>query len=236
MAEALTIEQYINRINQFGGLVSGDIAADVLIKPAAEMLQAIKIRITQQGLNSKGSSIGRYSVTPIYATRKQFVKPGAFHPQGKKSKFGNTIGDRLVPTVRLKSTGIKKNAVKYKNYTLVKTNLKPRTTMYLGSGYKELREIQSLKTAVVNIQYSGETINSYISEREGNQVIMGLNNANAVLKKEGNEKHFGSPILAPTPLEIQNYESRVNFSLNRLTRGFIEGQDIQSLVQIISNE
>ena len=220
----MTAEEYNQRLTELYGLVSGDLAADVIAAPAAELLLSIKRRIGQ-GKNTSDSSIGNYSVKPLYASKNTFVKPGAFSPQGKKG----IIGDRLVPTIRLKKTGVKKNPVNYKSYSLVKPNYQVRKTMYLKEGYKELRDIQSLRTDIVNVRYRGDLLNDYQMAKDAQAYLLGFSTELQSKKRKGLEKRFGARIFYATASEIEAYDERVNFNLRRLTVNTLEGKPYSSV-------
>lgn len=221
--DGISVEEYIQRLTDTYGLVSGDLAADVLIVPGEELLEAIKERVFVNGRGTNNNVIGDYSRKPAYFSPSQFIK-GGFNAQGKR---GN-IGDRLVPSIRLKQTGVKRNPSKYKRYSLVKTGnkMESRKSMYLKEGYKELREIQGLQTAFVDLKYSGSLANSYQSEQDGQSVVLGLtDNINAV-KRERLENKYDNVFYA-TESEIQQTQNKITFLLTRLTRATLTGGDLE---------
>lgn len=87
----MTLEQYRDKIRNIVQQSSAQ-ATSVIRVPAANKLRAAIInRIANEGKATNGSLIGTYSTKPSYYTKKQFVKGGAFKPQGKtgKSAFDN---------------------------------------------------------------------------------------------------------------------------------------------------
>lgn len=222
--EGITIEEYVQRLTDTYGLVSGDLAADVLIPAAVELLATIKNRVFVEGRGTNDNNIGEYSRKPAYFSASQFLKGGGFIPQGKK---GN-IGDRLVPTVRLKQTGVKRNPAKYKHYSLVKPGKKmeSRKSMYLKEGYKELRDIQGLQTAFVDLKYSGSLANSYQYEQMGQTVVLGLTDNENAKKRNGLENKYGNVFYA-SESEIATVNSQITYSLSRLIRSTLTGGDLQ---------
>lgn len=235
----ITPEEYSARLTQLYGLVNGDLAEHTVLPAAADLLIEIKQRVVNEGRATSGAAIGSYSTKPLYASKQQFVA-GGFNPQGKKSKMGITPGDILVPTVRYKESKNLKMGTKFlaivkqrkvKNYTIVKSNYADRKTMYLPEGYKELRNIQSLRTDIVNFRYSGDLLNSYQLQKMSQSVILGLTSEKSAKKREGLEKKFGD-VFHATEQEKQNYISKVNFLLLRVTRGIIAGEGLQATATI----
>lgn len=216
----MTLQEYAERLKNMPELVSGSLASDTLLPSGIDMLNQIKQRIYATGKNSDNNNIGDYSKKPMYASQGQFVK-GGFIPQGKRNFAGNTIGDKLIPTIRLKKTGVKKNPTKYKAFTLVKPDYTERKTMYLAEGYKELRDVQSLRTDIMNFSYSGKLLASYVAEQRGEEVILGLNTELSAKKRSGLEAKKGT-VFSPTQEEVKRFAGMTNFLLARLTRGIIK--------------
>lgn len=213
----MNIEEYNQRLTELIGLVSGDLAEDTVLVSGAELLRSIKERIAE-GKNSDDATMRPYSEKPIYVTPKQFAKTGAFNAQGKQvNEYGVTIGDRLIPSVRLRTDQLKKERVNYKTYTAVKPDYKPRKSMYLDEGYKELRDIQGLRTDIVNLNYRGDLIKSYQLFKESQAVILGLNSELSKDKRSGLTTKFGEAFVA-TQKEQDTYIRRTNFLLNRIIR------------------
>lgn len=219
-------EEYTERLQSLYGL-QNDLAEYTLLPAGAELLIAIKQRIVNAGKNTADGNIGQYSTKPIYVEKEQFFNQAAFNPQGKNMKMGLTMGDRLIPSVRLKQTSVKKNPVNYKRYTIVKSNFKERLTMYLENGYKQLRDIQGLRTDIVNFKYRGDLINSYQLQKVAQSVLLGLTDMKSAQKRESLEKKFG-PVFYATANESQNYIDRVNFLMRRVTVGVLEGEGIEA--------
>lgn len=218
----MTPQEYISRINELATFVNGDLIDIAVLPPANILLASIKTRIAEAGQNSEGGSIGAYSTKPLYASKETFIA-GGFNAQGKRvNEFGITHGDRIIPSARLKSNSIKSNRVKYKQYSSVKPNYKPRKSMYLQGGYKQLRSIQGLRTDIMNFKYRGALLGSYQSARDGSTVIQGFTDVKNSGKRKGLEKRFGS-VFRATATEIQLYSTESARLIDRVTRGLLEG-------------
>lgn len=232
----LTPEELNQRLTDLYGLVSGDLAQDALVIPAGIMLASIKKRILS-GKNSNGGDIGNYSQEPIYATKSQFVKKGAFKPQGKYQNQGN----RIVPTVLLGKARKLKQGSKflplvegnrgYTRFSVVKNNYEERTSMYLEHGYKQLRDIQSMQTNHVDSKYSGDLLKYYQMQKVVQAVLLGFSQQLQSDKRKRMEQHFNNPIYKPTQQEINEYAKAVNFTLRRLTQNTIEGLDVAATIE-----
>lgn len=196
----VTTEQYIQRLHTMYG-VQGNLVSMVLQKPAYELLKSIKRRIQKEGQNSDGGQIGRYSTRPIYVTRKDFAHPSAFQPDSTTVTY--------VPYVRGGKARMRKQSKK---------------TMYLPRGYKQLRDIQDMQTEFVDATYTGKTMKAYQLEMSDNEILLGLTTGKASLVRERLEAGFKARIFPATRTEIDTYKNKVNFSLERITRGVLEGK------------
>jgi len=200
----VTTAEYILKLQELHG-VQGSIVKYTIAPSAKELLAAIKKRIFTDGLNSNNSQIGNYSTVPVYATRKQFTKPGAFVPQGETQYLAT----------------IKRGDKTYQRKAKVKT-------MYLPEGYKQLRDIQGLPTDKVNLKYSGKTQKAYIMEETTEAVLLGLNTYRASGIRSKQERRFNAPIFIGTETELRNYINSVNLRVERILRGvLIEGQSLK---------
>lgn len=225
----MTIQEYSDNLQNLYGLLNGDLADHTIVPASSELLSAIKLRIFERGNNTANAPIGNYSTKPLYASKQAFIKGGAFIPQGKnKISKGITKGDKIVPSIRLIKTGVKKNPTKYKRYTIVKSNGDTRKSMYLQEGYKELRTIQGLQVSVVNQNYSGNLKDSYQTQKIGLEVVLGLTTELSSLKRKGQEKKFGT-IFSPTALEIEAYNKTVNYLIGRSIIMVLKGGDIVNM-------
>lgn len=216
----MTPEEYSAQLEALNEtLVRGDIIDNTILPAGQDFLLAIKKRI-KSGRDSNDKSIGEYSRKAAYFSKSQFIK-GGFAARGKRFTASNvTLGDNLVPSRLLKSGKTPKKEKLYKTYTAVKDNNKERTSMYLPEGYKELRDIQGLQTAVVDEYYRGDLINGYLCERDGNVVLVGFI-ASQELKRVGQENHFKTNIFSATNAEIEAYKVEATTSIVRLTRTYL---------------
>lgn len=199
-------KEYISRLEELG--VQGNALHMVVTPHAKKLLSRIKKRIFTEGINSAGQQIGNYSTEPIYATRKQFAKPGAFVPTGETRYLSTTQRrGRTVNTTR-----------KVK-------------TMYLPAGYKQLRDVQGMQTNYVDLKYRGRTRRAYVLEEKDTEVLLGLNTPLAAQIKGEQEERFKGYIFRATEGELEVYNSGVNSSFERLTRGLLQGVSAKSLVE-----
>ena len=217
----MTPQEFTEKLRDLYGLVGGDLAELALAKPANNLFKEIRKRVFTEGKNSDDSSIGQYSVKPMYVAKEMFAKPGAFSPRGKKGE----VGDKLVPTYQLKRGVIKPTNRQIKNYSVVKANNQPRKTMYLPQGYKELRDIQALRTDVVDLTYRGDLKKDFAIAKDGQAYLIGFKTKPESTKRLALERQFG-PIFYATQEERNKYLQAASFSLNRLTVGTLNGQII----------
>lgn len=234
---SVTIDTIIERMEQLNAsFVNGDLVSLAIEPSAKELLIAIKKRVVGEGKGSDGQQLKSYSRKPFYAQQSQFIK-GGFNPQGKYNLYGNTIGDVLVPTITLKRSRIKSERTRQTRYTLVKPNYKPRKTMYLQEGYKELRDIQGLRTDITNMSYSGVMVSDYLMQRDGENVVLGMASKESANKYLGNT--FGTSKKAGRGLffqasdsELAKFNEKATFRLRRLTNGILlDGETITSIAQ-----
>lgn len=218
----ITAQEFSDRMRDLYGLLSGDLAKSALENPANKLYADIRKRVFTGGKNSNDQAIGQYSTTPFYANRAMFVKPSAFVPQGKRG----FVGDVLVPKSSFKKgTKPQKNRV-YKEYVMTKKDGTLRKTMYLPQGYKQLREIQALRTDTIDLQYRKDLIKSFQIGREGQAYLIGFTEIRESQKRLQLENRFG-PIFYATDKEKKTYLDAVGFTLTRLTNGVLEsGQRI----------
>jgi hypothetical protein len=226
----MTVKEYAERLSELYGVV-GDITDYTILPAGAEMLREIKRRVTKSGTGTDGNAIGNYSTKPIYVEKEMFIKKGAFKAQGKN---GN-IGDRLIPTARTKTNSTTKNPVRYTEYTIAKPNYKPRKTMYLPNGYKELREIQSLQVSYIDLKYSGRMVRDYQLQKQAQTVLLGITTRRSADIYVGLTVRFGE-FYQPSQSEIDTYKKRVSFSLNRLVRDTIQGVSVNPSIEIYNPE
>jgi len=222
------LDTHISRLEELNAALVGGDLVDLAIMPAAEeLLLAIKNRVVNQGIGTDGNALRQYSTQPIYVTKNQFIK-GGFNAQGKNNVFGNTLGDRIIPAARLKSNGIKKNKRTAILNTLVKPNYQERKSMYLKDGYKELRDIQGLRTDITNMRYSGQMLEDYQAQKMAQSVLLGIVTERSAEiyngQTYGTSKMSGRGLFfVANEQEKQEFLNRTLVSLTRLTRGYISG-------------
>lgn len=87
----MDIKEHLERLKDLAHTASAEAALEIRIPAANRLLANTKNRIINEGKATDGSRIGNYSTRPLYASKKSFVKKGAFKPQGKTgvAKFSN---------------------------------------------------------------------------------------------------------------------------------------------------
>lgn len=128
----------------------------------------------------------------------------------KKNSSGGSIGQYSIkPMYATVNQFDKKGAFKP-----VGKRGKTRKSMYLPSGYKQLREIQGKPTDAVNLNYTGSTVLSYQSQLKGKEVLLGLTNEESAKIRQGLEngtrgrKGYGKVFYA-TQQEMAEYKKNV---------------------------
>lgn len=78
-------------------------------------------------------------------------------------------------------------------------------TMYLSSGYKQLRDVQGMPTNVKTLQYSGDMFRALVVGRSDSSVLIGFNEQGASDKRKWNEEREGKDIFKATRAEMKEY-------------------------------
>lgn len=168
-----------------------DEVESVGIKQAEALL---KERVFTNGIATDGNPIGQYSSKAGYYGIKAFDVTGAFKPTGKSAKI-------------LKSgVGLKQGTV----------GNKPRKTMYLGGGYRQLRAIQGKRTDTVNLQYKNDLKDSIQTAKSADGTEMAVYGDKQVEKKQGAEKHFSKVIFSMGDAEIEKVVDAMNEHVDRI--------------------
>lgn len=127
---------------------------------------------------------------------------------------GAEIGQySTTPGYYSKEQFVKKGAFKPKGKAGSGRNPSPRKTMYLEQGYRELRSIQGRRVDKININYTGDLLASYQYQKTAQALLLGLNNASQVPKREGLEKRFGAIFYAQRE-ELDVYNKEVTAAIN----------------------
>lgn len=95
-------------------------------------------------------------------------------------------------------------------------------SMYLKSGYKELRDIQGRPTDKINEFYSGSTMLSYVLQAKDKEVLLGLSNEKSAKIRAGQEKRFGA-IFSATEQEKKEYSDNVAKQSNEFVTKIFNG-------------
>lgn len=167
----VTTDQYISNLNELPDRMMHQVALDIIIPAGLAMVGNILNRNIREGKNTDGTPRTGYSTRPMYASRKQFIKGGAFKPIGKNGG-------------------------------------KPRKTMYLPEGYKQLRDIQGRDTSKKNYEYRGDTLNAFGLEQVEDGAVIGFRTEKAAIIRKSLENRFGTAF-SPSSEEIQAYMEEV---------------------------
>lgn len=235
----MTIQEYTDRLRELGGII-GTVEEYTVAPSAMEMLARIKNRVKNQGQGTAGNDIGSYSTKPLYVEKDKFVKKGSFQARGKLKEGGANvynIGDRIIPTARTRSNSRRANPTRYGAYTIAKPNYKPRKSMYLPGGYKELRAIQSLEVGYMNLSYSGVMMKDYQMLQSGKATLLGIVTVDSSKKYLGLTQRFGE-FFQPSETEKEEYFKAVGARLERLIRGIVvEGApNLQGSITVIETQ
>lgn len=185
--------QYISNIDD---LLQG-VSASAYLPAVNELLAEVKNRISVDGKNTAGGSIGQYSTKSAYFTKKQFTKQSAFKGTGKsESSLYSTVSikvnkktkaitygkvnkaKRLTGIIGGKEVGIK-NAVGF--------HAEERTSMFLPGGYKELRLIQGRDISKINETYSGSLMLAFQLQVNEKDIVTGMTDKKSALIRAGQE-------------------------------------------------
>lgn len=85
----MDLQQHLEQLKTLVGDKAKELTLAVRVPAANKLLADTKNRITNEGKASDGSKIGSYSTRPAYYSKNQFVKKGAFKPQGKAGRNKN---------------------------------------------------------------------------------------------------------------------------------------------------
>ena len=165
---------FIEKINQL---------EDVIVKSIPEareaalntMLGAFSTRIFQHGKASDNSKIGDYS------TKAMFVGSKGWRTAGAAKAFFNE--KHLFRNVNTKSG--------------------KKTLALIEGGYKKFRELNSLQSGYVDLEFKGDLKFSIIVGEFNGEKVLGFANEKQFLKAKGLEEHFKKYIFTPTQEEIE---------------------------------
>lgn len=101
---------------------------------------------------------------------------------------------------------------------------KGKKTMKLEYGYKELRDIQGLKTDKVNLNYSGELKNKLRIARSEKSVVIGIVDRLNADKAKRLEEKYQTKIFAFSEKEIQSHLKNVVKKLKGIQRDYFYGR------------
>lgn len=120
--------------------------------------------------------------------------------------------------------GPKAFIVKSKNKKTGKTgkskfkNGKSHKTMYLETGYKQLREVQGRESSFVNLEYTGSMMNDYKVGRDGNDIVVGFTNIEESKKRKANDERFDGPIFAASRDDMASYRQAIVLESKQLIK------------------
>lgn len=203
----MTVKEYLDNLNKMYTLVGGDLVDLTILPSATKMLREIKRRVVQDGANSYMQPLGNYSTKPFSVTKDKFVNKGAFAP-----------------------TDTTKQTVSYKVKGKTRKRKVEKKTMYLRNGYKELREIQNLQAAFIDLKYSGKMIRSFQLAKGENAVLMGITTDRSAKVYRSLVNRFGQ-FYQPSENEKKIYMQQVSSLTARLVRGAFEGKTLTPTIE-----
>lgn len=220
----MTATEYTQRLIELRNAAQAKTIESVIVPSANELLANTINRIVRKGTRTDGGKIGAYSTAPMYASKEQFIKKSAFTPQGKNRNYNvrtnKKTGEQSIyldkQSKQKKVTVTDKNG----NKSVKSAN---RQTMYLPTGYKQLRDIQGRPTDTINENYTGDTMLSFQLQAVQNGVVIGMVNERAAKIRKGQEKRFGK-IFSPTKEELENYAKRVGENLSEIQRKILNAK------------
>lgn len=139
--------------------------------------------------------------------------------QGQNSDGGQIGGYSITPAYYTRKQFVVKSAFKPQGKGGFSASKKQtRKSMYLKSGYSELRGIQGRENSFVNLEYSGDTFLAYqIAKGGNNNVLMGFTREKAMKIRQALEKRYGK-VYSATPIELQAFNTEVAAQTEKLTR------------------
>ena len=185
----MTTEQYIAIIDSKLNELS---KPDLIIGAATETHLMQMSRIFDTGEKASGR-IGAYATAPMYADAKQFSKPGAFLPSGKP-----------LQRVYTKKTKAPANIGQFKNG-------KPRKSMYLQNGYRQLKSVQGLESGFVNLSYTADLRNDITQHLVSTTVgfACGVTSAMNAQKLAGLKDKYGNDLFELNRTEKEFFKTAV---------------------------
>lgn len=190
----MTPEQFIAQLKKQKSDIQA--AAEEALQEAARATHMkVTGRIFDGGKAADGSSIGKYSTKPLLVSKRAFVLKSAFKQSVRKTKGGS-----------------KPMYIKFPNAK------KATPVMVLPGGYKQLKQIQNLRSGYVDLVYSGKTKRFFLGSlrkygRYGWAAI--LRNNEAARRGVWNENKFGKKIFALTKEEEVFFTRRFMSVFNR---------------------
>jgi hypothetical protein len=191
----MTPEQFIAQLKRQKSTLQA--AAEQSLEEAAKATHfRVATRIFSEGKAADEGKIGNYSTKPLVVSKKAFVTKSAFRQSQRPNKGGGT----------------RPMFIKFPNAK------KATPVMVLPGGYRQLKQIQGLKSQYVDLVYTGRTQRAFIGSlrkfgRYGWAAVMrGTKTAEkAVL----NENKFGKKIFALTPQEKRFFSNRFVTAFNK---------------------
>lgn len=191
----MTPEQFIAQLKRQKSTLQA--AAEQSLEEAAKATHMkVSSRIFIQGKAADESKIGNYSTKPLVVSKNSFVNKSAFKQSQRPNKGGGT----------------RPMFIKFPNAK------KATPVMVLPGGYKQLKQIQGLKSQYVDLVYTGRTQRAFIGSlrkfgRYGWAAI--LRGTKTAEKAVLNENKFGKKIFALTREEEVFFTRRFVSTFNK---------------------
>jgi hypothetical protein len=178
----MSLDAYITKLRAIISTALTQDAVNNAALPAFKEFEAdYKERIFVRGLNSAGKRIGQYSTTPFYINPKAESLRGVKRGGIKpQGKFGQ---------------------VRFKNG-------KRHKTKYLGSGYRQLRQLTGRQSGFVDLNFSGASLQTLQTGVKSGRLIFGFTNAQRQVILEAQETRYNTLIFRPTATEREDLVER----------------------------
>lgn len=103
------------------------------------------------------------------------------------------------------------------------SNGRQRKTMYMPSGYKQLRDLQGKPNDKMYLDYSGSTMLAYQQSLNEKEVLQGMTTKLASDIRQGHEGRLSKPIYRATKSELEQYNKNVAIGLAELNVKILSG-------------
>lgn len=199
----MTFDEMYNTFDKIIHDIESNRMGDTMVKIGADAMTLIRMRIQETGINAEGQKFTPYSNTPMLSGCSNFLD------KGDCTKF---IGSKTARKKERKKSAYEKylsgEAGEFeRKWVTLKRGGKNVRLFEIPGGYKQLRELQGLRTDIVNFIYSNRMwanikITSSNTEHNNGVVILGATTDEDKIKLKANTEKRGQ-ILALNDSEIK---------------------------------